>query len=390
MSNEHAFLQPSAAGIWGGENGCRLYPTLHPLFFEKESEQAIRGRIGHDFGRMMIEKHIFDTGVMPIRKEVVGSVIEGITVDHEIYDGAQVYASYVVKLIEGLKIPDKMIFIERRVSCPDIHPEMFGTGDIFITGCDYLCNIDYKGGRIPVMADGNLQQTCYLSGMMSERGINGLSDQSLRVVKTIIQPFANDVHGAIRTWVGVGSDLRNDVNILKQSAIEVYSPDPIARSGEHCRFCDARYACSASLNAMDRLYEAAVVSSKNLIQDDAAALAANYSVACKAYDRIKKIRDALGEKIESQLRVGKAVPGYQLESVEGSLKYAVPPDTVIAIGAGSGIDLSVPKVLTPLQAIGEGMPEAVIQSICTKTSKMVVTEQSTNKAKEIFYGSTNP
>lgn len=389
MSDEHSIIPPSASDIWGPVDGCRLYPQMALIFPEEERESAVTGRVSHTFGEKMIRKHIFDEGEMPIRKDVVGACVDDVIVTHDMYDGAQVYATEVVRLFNSLNIPNKQLRLEHRVSCPDIHDEMFGTMDAEITGDDYIHNIDFKSGRIPVNADGNLQQTCYISGTMSEMEINGSTDQNTRVVKTIIQPFANDHMGPIRRWIGMGSDLRNDINILKKSALEVFGPDPLVRSGDHCCYCPGRFACSVALSSMENLAEMSTISSRVFVQNDMAALAANYSVAKRAESRIKKIRESLMNNIEAAIRSGKQVPGFEMNTKEGGLAYQISDDDVIAIGDDVGIPMYKKKLLTPKQAIQEGVPESIVHSIAKRTKSQVITEVNINKAKEVFYGNPN-
>lgn len=197
-----------------------------------------------------------------------------ITVDKDMSDAVQVYLDAV-----RLEHPDRNqgnTWIERPFHCPGIHEMMWGQSDLVHLedgvgmGVGYHRRLhvwDYKhGAGIVVYVEDNPQLMYYAVGMLEDLGLWETVDE---VVLWVAQP--RGFLDPIRSWTVSVTDLatwRDEVLLPAMNLAEWVlrnAPDldhedllrmNLLNSGEHCRFCAARYNnCPRHVRDMEEMEE---------------------------------------------------------------------------------------------------------------------------------------
>lgn len=160
--------------------------------------------------------------------------------DKKMADAVTVYVDYVRKEF-GFKPGSNFAWVEHKFHCPTIHPLFYGSTDFAHVDPDKreLTIIDYKhGAGIVVEAKDNPQAKYYAIGMLESLSLWHSID-TVRII--IVQPNGFHYAGPIREWTISTDDL--DLWLL-QELIPAMKATEVSRetvSGEHCRFCPARF-----------------------------------------------------------------------------------------------------------------------------------------------------
>jgi hypothetical protein len=93
-----------------------------------------------------------------------------------------------------------------------------------------------------------------------------------------------------------------------------------------------------------------------------AALGTELSLLNHHLARLEARKTGLEEMAASEIKAGKVVPGFALESTSGRVGWTKPIEEVIALGQMMGVDISKPGACTPTQAIKAGLPEDLVGS----------------------------
>lgn len=357
MPGQHAFLAPSAAGRWGV---CALSASLEAAYPEtEESPESLEGTAAHWVVECVLRGH-----TIPVGFQTPNSV----AVTQEMLEGA----SLVAKTIEATIGPHwrEMIVIERRVQIPRIHPQhCWGTPDYRAwaqppDGRLILFLFDYKFGHGIVDVIENDQLVAYQSGLLDE--MPGLDDQRTIVSMTIIQPRAYHRDGPVRTWRVLASDLRSQVNRLRNQAESALLPSPPATPDpEACKNCRGRVHCEANQRAG---YSAAEKGQQSTpINMSPHALGLELRALKRAQALLNARVTGLEEEAVSIIKRGKLVPFWMMESTPGKLKWNKPVPEVIALGQIYGVDVQAePDVITPTQAKAKGLPESLVDAYASR------------------------
>jgi hypothetical protein len=387
----HSLIAPSMAGIWGPPEGCRAAPFIALKYPQEPTLDDQQGTAAHELGTAMIKAHV-DGGAFPLPGNVIGHPAgNGIIIDRDIYDSAQIYASDVVETIRSILSLRVFITLEQRITCPSIHPESFGTYDCCVVahGKDAISAIylwEYKNGHVDVDPFENWQCINYLSGIMDVYEVNGLADQRIQIVITVVQPNAYHNDGPVKRWTCRASDLRPFINILHASAEEVYEQQGrYVRSGKHCRFCPGRFACTAFIQSGMALYESA---GAVVLADDVQTIGTHYAIVTEAEERIRAIRKGLEAQIEPLLRSGQQVPGVHLgTTLSRSRDWTIPESEILAIGDANGINLRNESCCTPPEAERAGLDKDIVGSLSKRRETgLKVEKDDLTKIRRIFYG----
>ena len=244
---------------YGG--GCEASPTLSSGADDSESEYAALGTAAHT-----LAAHCLSAGSDAWQHigqgfPLAGGLVLGpsetelpsgfFCVDKNMADAVQVYLDAVHR-----EHPDRdqsNTWIERRFHCPSVHRLFFGTADLVHLDGDTLHLWDYKhGAGIVVEVQQNPQLMYYAVGALADLD---LWKTVSKVVLHIAQPRGWHSSGPIRDW-GIGTrdllEWTHDVLIPAMNRVEAGSS--VTRSGEHCRFCSARYrACPQLAKDADEL-----------------------------------------------------------------------------------------------------------------------------------------
>lgn len=355
--SEHALLPPSAAGRWVK---CALSVSLEAAYPEQEQGVGtIEGTAAHWVNEQML------TATLP----ALGSMTpQGIPVTEEMLEGAELLMTDVLATLG----PNwrQMLFVEKRVQIPRVHADNWGTPDYYAWGTTSTGKIilylwDYKFGHGLVEVGNNWQLIDYTAGILDQVAA---SDQEIIVDMRIVQPRAYHRDGPLRKWRVLASDLRAPINRLAMAAEDATSVAPTATPDpEACEHCKGRHACEA---LQRRGYK---------IADTAKQYAALELTPHGMGLELRTLRHAqallearitgLEAEVEAQIKRGKRVPFWSMESSPGRLSWVRPASEVLALGQMVGVNLGKPvEPITPTQAIKAGIPDDLIKSYAERPS----------------------
>lgn len=379
----HSKIAPSSAAIWGAEFGCTGYVKMLEHFQLEDTEESTEGEGAHEVAAALIEGGLRGLAPNTQEQKYVGSTCKnGSVVTKEMFDGAEVYASHVVKIATNVKVfGGPNLGIEKHVKCPDIHPESHGTVDNFVYDPKnkFLHIFDFKFGYGLVEVYKNLQLINYASGIITELG---LVDLETTIVFWIGQPRAYHASGAIRKWQVGAALLRVYWNQLKTKAHLTLSDKAECHSGPHCRYCPARAVCKAAYDGGVQLFEA---SAAPMPKDMTAAdIGFAYDIVSRARKQLEYLESGLEEQIKSLISSGTTVPGWVAQASRGSEQWDKPFEEVINLGDLMSVDLRQKKPITPKQARDAGLSAELVKAYASSKGGGVKLVKNGNKAKQIF------
>ena len=326
-----------------------------------------RGTCAHAVGEMSLVSYVNSPAHATEPEDYLGQLVEGVIVDQEIVDGAQVYVEWARKIIDRAD----HVEIERGGSLYNFITGVQGeTGDFLsLNGHDYggtgdfvaaqyfgpLDVGDYKNGRGYVDEKDNSQVLIYALEALVELGAEYDFDE---VRLTIIQP--NGPGNAVRTWtVSPEYVFKWAMTVLLPGAERVI--EAIQRFAEiqsvedeqdwasaylvadlegHCTFCPAKSRCIAALNVTCDVamleFQSEVdffdggpdelllkLPSLALITPEQEALLLQHA------DGIIDFIKAVQERAHAKAERGEAVPGYKLVEKGGTRRKYIAPDDAI-------------------------------------------------------------
>jgi hypothetical protein len=165
-------------------------------------------------------------------------------VPEEHADNVLGYVETVLRIREEMG-PGTKMHIEKRLRHPKGLPDVWGTADVVLISKDKkeMAVVDYKNGRVPVVAKDNWQLTCYA---VLAAGFFKVSPKKVHLV--IVQPNAGDNLPAERSHSLKGKELKILEAQIRDAASLALSPEgmTIYRPGEkQCRWCPAAGQCTA-------------------------------------------------------------------------------------------------------------------------------------------------
>jgi hypothetical protein len=343
MSTEiPGILRPSSAALWGVCAGSLAMQARYP---QEEGEEA----------RLGTAAHWVVTETMENRPPPVGAVApNGVVTDDEMHEcGALFYAAAVMAGMPR--------WIERKLTMHKlVHPACEGTPDLGAVdhGGKTIDVIDYKYGHRYVDPFRNFQLCLYVAGLLEANNLTWDMVKGWQVRLTIVQPRNYHPDGPVRTWDTLGWKVREVVDALYVAARAAKAPDALCSPNDDCIDCTARHACPALREVG---YAAMDVAGKSLpLEMTPAALGLQLDLINRAETRLKAQRAGLEEVAKASLRAGKDVPGWGIKQGTGRERWTVPPETVVMIGQGFGVELDKPATLTPNQARQAGIPPDVV------------------------------
>lgn len=377
MSGDHSIIAPSSAGIWGKPGGCTAFPVMASTYPEDgEREEAAEGTRAHELAASMID-------MMRVNGLRGAEVSNGVPSDKEIYEGAKLFADDVLTVVD--LYPNAELYVEQQVHAKRIHIESYGTVDCFLF--DRAANVlyiwDFKYGHGIVEAFENWQAINYAAGIFDTFGVNGLEDQVTTVHVRIVQPRAFHRDGAIREWIVNGGELRTYFNQLRNNAAQALSNNAELHTGSHCRYCPARHACPAALQAGVELWEAATAPQP--IELTPEALGVQLAIEIRAIEQMELLKTGHEAQVKALIRKGVNVPGFVYETGVGREAWTVDVESVAAIGEAVGVATTKHVPLTPKQARDAGVPAEAVAALSErpKTAAKLVEDDGTN-ARRIF------
>jgi hypothetical protein len=313
--------------------------------------------------------------------EVARRLLEGGLIcmePQDMIDGANLYRDHVRSIVG-----DAVLHIEERVNVPLVHPECWGTPDLWALvwwqEIPTLHVWDYKFGYGPVEVYQNWQLLTYAAGIVGE-----LKDAPVSVHLHIVQPRAWHRDGPIRTWVISNQILFEYIARLQQSEFLALQPDAPCIPSIECTHCTARHACSA---LQRRGLAFADLSAETVPLELTPSQTGN---ELRILHHAAKLLDAritgLEEQARSMLANGKRVPHYRMEPGMGREIWKRPVSEVVMLGEMLDVHLKKPaELITPKQAVKAGIPREVVNQYSEqqKGALKLVPDDGSN-ARKIF------
>lgn len=369
---DHAGLMPSAAHRWGGPTPCHGSVAMEAAVpEEEESAESREGTAAHWVAQMLLV-----AGWLPDAGETAPN---GVVVDEEMREGAQLYVEYIRGVLGG-RMPQN---IEQRTLPGAIHELCWGTPDADDMHDNVLDVFDYKYGHLFVEVFENEQLICYGADRLG--GLDGLADQLVRVRFHIVQPRSFHRDGPIRTWQTMASDLRPLVNRLRGNAAASSQPGAATTATpDNCRDCRARTRCDAAQAAG---LEAASMAGTSVPFDLTDSEAGRYLTLVKrAKAQLEAMESGLEEQLIKAMLKGAFVPQWMLDSTKPRERWVAAADEVFVMGDLLGKDLRAPpQPITVSQARRMGIDESVISQYAERPKGAVkLAPMDLTQARKVF------
>jgi hypothetical protein len=344
----HFPLAASSAARWvacpGSVALCALYPG-------EDSPASLEGTAAH---------WVASESILNAQASIGTVAPNGVEVTEEMLDAADMYAMSVLDVARL----GGALHIEKTMACHAIHSDCGGTPDAWHHDSGIITIWDFKYGHGFVDVFENWQLITYAAGILEQLGVkrgSDVDDQFFTLRFRVVQPRNYHRDGPIREWVINASELRPYFNILRAAAGAAWlRVDAKCVPNSECRYCSARHVCEAvqqaGFSAME--YSGSPVP---LVLSDAA-LGTELSLLNHHLARLEARKTGLEEMAASEIKAGKVVPGFALESTSGRVGWTKPIEEVIALGQMMGVDISKPGACTPTQAIKAGLPEDLVGS----------------------------
>lgn len=213
---------------------------------DEESDHAARGTAAHALGEMCL------LTARDAWTFIGDEISEGFKVDKDMADAVQVYVDFIRKEFGRHLGNTENTLIEHRFHCPTLHPLYYGSLDFGRINREKreLTIVDYKHGMgVVVEVPWNPQCLYYAGGIMEKFDLWQLVD-TIRIV--IVQPRGWHYAGPVREWTISAKDLDGWLIDTLLPGMDRALASRETKSGEHCRFCPARFrACPQLKNDVE-------------------------------------------------------------------------------------------------------------------------------------------
>lgn len=304
----HAILSASGSKRW---LTCTPSARLEQLFpDEQNSIYAQEGTLAHSLGELSLSYQLGKIAKAKYEKALAKIKT------HELYESSMsdyidIYVNYVLEQFNEAqkRSKDALVYLEQKLDFSEWVPEGFGTGDAIIIADQLMDIIDLKYGKgVEVESEDNTQMMLYALGALRE--FEFLYD--IREVRmTIVQPRLDSIDSTILT---VDELYTWAIEYLKPRAQMAWNGEGEFVSGDHCRWCKARFTCRARAEANLELAKYDFAPAELLSDDEIS------EVLSKAEELKKWIAD-IEEYTLNQALQGKKWPGFKLVEGRSNRKY---------------------------------------------------------------------
>lgn len=319
-----------------------------------DETNAIEGRIAHKVVEDLIKK-----GLAPIDAE------------EDMVDAGKAAITYIHSLV-GVKIHTEKSY---EVPKLDIKPRI----DFWGASGRTLHVFDYKWGFTPVEPDDNAQLLIGALAVIHYEGLGRFDHIQLH----IIQPRAYHRSGPNRkSRTYTRSDIVDTfAEKLRMKADVARMENPPCKAGGHCRRCKARGQCSTLSAAVRDIYESQWT---DLYKLDGMALSVELSIAGDALEVLKANISGLEALAELEVKEGRVVPGYTMESGRGSTNW-IDPENALEMATFLEMDIAKPREPKTPKQCEKILPPTLLKELTLKTSgAMKLTKTNPELIAQIF------
>lgn len=375
MAGEHSILPPSSAARRMACPGSRALEAAHP---REESESAKEGTRAHEIAaNYLIDK--FQVLRAPV------AALDFVPTDtDEMLEGAKQLAASIQFNIDPTLVPH--IIIEKRIAIKSIHPECWGTPDVWVVGENNILHIwDYKFGHSYVDVFENWQLIAYASGILDLLATQNRLPPITDVHFHIVQPRCYKTDN-VEGWLISVDELWPYLKRLGISEHVSMRPDAKCQPSPQCKHCDASHVCQALQLAALEATETATENTPNDLTPDA--LGNELRVLQHSQALLDARINGLEQHATTLLKKGKPVPHFSLEQTNGRQVWNIPVGKIAALAEIYGAKLlKEVEAVTPLQAIKAGVPEKAIQKYSQRmVGGLKLVADDGKKARKTFGG----
>jgi len=341
---EHAPLAPSSAHCWVH---CAGWQSLHAAFPEPaDTLPAMEGTAAHwVFEEMLAGRTVVVDMTAP----------NGVLITEEMLDGAELFVDTV-----RAALGDAKPYVEYKLSMEKtIHPDNWGTPDVFGLLENGIRLLDYKYGHLYVEEYENWQCIDYVAGIYESCGSRHRDDTPVEI--TIVQPRVFNRGSPVRTWKTTIGALKPYWEKMRAAAALAMCDEAPCVPDDYCRFCSGRHACEALQRVALMQIEQAYSSLPLVLPPKAASR--ELVAMQRAAEMLSARITGLEQYLLNQVRNGVQVPDFTVERAQGRQRWMRPAQEVIALGSLYGVNLGKPNTITPKQAIKAGVPAAVVAQL---------------------------
>lgn len=324
------------------------------------SPYAAEGTAAHELGELCLEN-----GTRA--DEYLGKEINGFEVTEEMARCVNFYLDKLAPYISDDTEYD--FYVEEKFELPDIHPNMYGSNDFCAVKDGELVISDYKhGAGLNVDAEGNTQLIIYALGAYEE--FNPI--YNIKKVKlSVCQPRIEGQEWS--EWNITADELLEYKEMLKEGVAQVYSKTPKMESGDHCRFCLAKYKCPKLKEEAEDLIQSSFddlpVEKKQDFLPDPSELSDDQII--KILKNSKKIEDffkAVHSHAHNLVEKGHSLEGYKLVKARTQRKIRDKGEFIAQFEPTFGDDLYQKELLT-LGKLEKLIGKKEVDEYCIKPDK---------------------
>lgn len=346
---EHALLSASGAKRW---LNCPPSARLEEQFTDEQNEYAAEGELAHEICELKLRNKYTE----PMKPSTYNSRMKKLKdkplYNAEMQDYTDKYVEYIDEIIHKYNTKP-FISIENKVDYTQWAPEGFGTADCIICCQGDLHVIDFKYGQgVPVSAVDNEQLKLYALGAYAKYNIiNGFNNVYLHVVQPRIYNFSeSNLH--INELLEWGQAIKPIADIAFAGLGEF-------KSGDHCRFCKAKYTCRVrAQECLDTEFYMEKEKSETLTNEEIAGI-------IERADNIKKWVEDIKKYALAEILKGNEVPGWK--AVLGTGKRIIQDaDKLIKalVKEGFDEDLFYTRELSSMTAIEKIVGKKEFDTLC--------------------------
>ncbi len=354
----------------------------------ERTEEQLEGDAAH-WAVAAILRHLVavSAGATPPALPTVGMTApNGVVVTDEMMEAVEMFVDDVRE-----QIGDDMraLHIEELVTAPEtISIHSWGRPDVwwFVGGPagGYLYVPDYKHGRRFVDAFENWQLIGYVAAILERPEFAVIPRAKIQVIMSIVQPRNFHQLGPVRRWTETADKLAPWWVRMREAAAKATGPNPMAKVGDNCGDCVARFECEALAKAADWAMDFTGTATPVEMPPEA------WGVHLRMLEKAQKILDArvTGAQgvVEGLIRQQKNVPGYELTRTTAREVWTKDAKEVFTLGDIAGHDLRKPPApITPAQARKLGIPPELVAGYSTRPAgALKLGPVSTTLARKVF------